>query len=54
MYLLEHNDFKAQLCTNRSNFKEMLNIDIVINLCLGASLMNSVAAGSCQGRPAKC
>ena len=35
---MEHMYFESQLCINISNFKDMSNIDILINLCLGASL----------------
>ena len=35
---MEHIYFEAQLCINIWNFKANLNIDILINLCLGTSL----------------
>ena len=35
---MEYIYFEAQLCIKISNFKGISNIDIVINLCLGASL----------------
>ena len=30
---MEHICFEAQLCSNISNFKDILNIDIVISTC---------------------
>ena len=35
---MEHLYFEAQLCINISKFKEISNIDILINLCLGTSI----------------
>ena len=37
-HLMEHIHVEAQLCMNLSNFREILNIDIVINLSLGTNL----------------
>ena len=37
---MEHIYFEAQLCINISNFKGNSNIDILINLCLGTSLLH--------------
>ena len=37
--LMEHIYFEAQLCINTSYFKENYNNHIVINLCLGTSLL---------------
>ena len=39
MYLMEHTCFKAQLCIKVSFFNGVSNVDILINLCLGASLI---------------
>ena len=39
VYLMEHICFEAQLCMNMAMFTEKSNIDIVINLCLGTSLL---------------
>ena len=36
---MEHMYFEVQLYINISNFKEISNIDILINLCLGTTVM---------------
>ena len=34
---MKHIYFMARLCINLSNFKDISNIDILINLCLGTT-----------------
>ena len=43
---MEHIFSEVQLCIKISISKEVLNIDILINLCLGTSLMNVSGSGA--------
>ena len=52
VYLMEHIYFEVQLCIKISIFKEILNIDILIILCLATSLQHcSLASGADSKMP---
>ena len=49
--LMEHIYFEAQVCINISSFKENSNIDRLITLCLGTSLIKYSMASQTSGSP---